>query len=90
MTYWHLPDPKLRNQTIHLLDADNGRALKATLQFVANEQFPVGGKPMACSHYRLSGDVSVDLWFDNQERLIYQTGMDNGHPTTISLVAIRH
>ena len=88
-SYWSLPDPKLRNGELPLLDADNGRELSGKLQFVANEKVKVGGQVIPLNHYRLSGKVSVDLWYDGSERLVRQEWVEQGHRTIIELTRVR-
>jgi hypothetical protein len=89
-SYWSLPDPKLRNQELALIDADNGRDLTAKLQFVATEKIKVAGGPeIPLNHYRLSGKVNVDLWYDGSERLVRQEWIEQGHKTIVELRGVR-
>src|SRR5207253_186849 len=53
-TYWRLPDAALRNGLLHLLDADTGKDLYGTLQFIDWQEFNVVGQKQKCSHYRLT------------------------------------
>jgi hypothetical protein len=88
-TYWRLPDAKYRNQPVPLLDADTGKDLHAQLHFVAEVQKTIAGQTMNCTHYRLTGDVKVDLWYDAQERMVRQEAIEDGHRTVLELVRIR-
>lgn len=88
-SYWSLPDPKLRDQELPLLDADNGRELSGTLQFVATEKVKVGGQTIPLNHYKLTGKVSVDLWYDGGDRLVRQEWLESGHKTVVELVRVR-
>jgi hypothetical protein len=88
-SYWSLPDPKLRNQELPLIDADNGRDLTAKLTFVATEKIKVGGQVIPLNHYRLTGKVNVDLWYDGSDRLVRQEWIEQGHKTLVELVRVR-
>ena len=88
-TYWHLPDAKLRNQQITLLDSDSGRVLNATLQYVGSAELNVAGTRQTCTRYRVSGDIGADLWYDDQERLVREDTVEDGHRTVVELARIR-
>jgi hypothetical protein len=88
-TYWRPPDPKFHNQSIPLLDCDTGRPLSATLLFIGTTQLNVGGRVQNCTQYRLAGQVTADLWYDAQERLVREDTIEEGHRTVIELVQIR-
>jgi hypothetical protein len=89
-TYWRLPDAKFRNQDVPLLDADTGRDIGASLQCVGAEAIQVGGQEQNCVHYRITGGrVEVDAWYDDQERLVHQESMEDGHRTVLDLAGIR-
>lgn len=89
-TYWHLPDAKVRDQQLSILDADTGRELTGKLQHVGNEQINFCGQRQNCAHYRLSGSVNVDLWYDAQERLVRQEYVEDKHRVVHELASIRH
>jgi hypothetical protein len=88
-SYWSLPDPKLRAAPLALLDADNGRDLDAKLAYVATEKRTVAGQEVPLNHYRLTGKVQVDLWYDGAERLVRQEWMEQGHKTVMELTRVR-
>jgi hypothetical protein len=88
-SYWCLPDPKLRNDTIPLLDADTGKDLSGKLQFVVTEKRRVAGQEVNLNHYKLTGKVNVDLWYDGSERLVRQEWVEQGHKTLIELLRVR-
>jgi hypothetical protein len=89
-SYWSLPDPKLRQQELPLLDADNGRDLSGKLQFVATEKIKVAGGPeIPLNHYRLTGKVNVDLWYDGSDRLVRQAWTEQGYKTVVELRGVR-
>jgi hypothetical protein len=88
-TYWAQPDSKSHDQTVLLLDADTGKEIKAFLQFAGKSQIAVAGQPQVCNHYRLSGGVQVELWYDAQGRMVRQEAVESGHRTLIELVGMK-
>jgi hypothetical protein len=87
-SYWCLPDAKVRTAPLTLLDADTGRALNATLENLGEQQIPIGGRAQPAKHYRLTGDVTVDLWFDANERMVRQEWLEKGYRTLIQLTRV--
>jgi hypothetical protein len=88
-SYWCLPDPKLRDQTIPIIDADTGRDLDGKLQHVGAVQMRVAGEAQNVNHYRLTGKVDVDLWYDAAERIVRQEWIEDGHRTILELNKVR-
>jgi hypothetical protein len=88
-SYWHLPDAKLRDGVIPLLDADTGRDLECRLRLIGAEQVTVAGQLRNANHYRLTGKVRVDAWYDASERLVRQDWMEEGHRTILELIRVR-
>jgi hypothetical protein len=88
-SYWCLPDAKLRNNVVPIIDADNGRDLDSRLQFVAAEQRSIAGQVVNVHHWRLAGKANVDLWYDGSERLVRQEWVEQGHRTVLDLVRVR-
>jgi hypothetical protein len=84
-SYWRLPEAKLRGGEVNLIDADTGKDIRARLQAVENVKIDVAGQQVTCAHYRLTGGVTVDLWFDGQERLVRQEFVEDGHRTVLTL-----
>ncbi len=87
-SYWREPNPALVGQEIVLLDADKGRTLTGKLQRIGKESIQRGGQIQECTHYRLQGDMEVDLWYDAQSRLVRQNAVESGHKTLIELAEI--
>jgi hypothetical protein len=87
-SYWREPNAALVGQEIALLDADKGRTLTGKLQRLGKESIQVGGQGRECTHYRLQGEVDVDLWYDAQSRLVRQHAVESGHKTQIELAEI--
>jgi YD repeat-containing protein len=88
-TYWCLPIMDQRNRAVPLLDADTGRDITATLQYVGPAKVNVGGTAVDVAHWRLSGGVQVELYYDGQERLVRQEFVENGYRTVLELSRIR-
>jgi Family of unknown function (DUF6134) len=88
-TYWHLADPKFRNQGVPLVDADTGQDLAAQLQYVETKPMELGGQVQNCTHYRILGDTQAELWYDSQERLVRMISWSEGHRYELSLTRIR-
>jgi hypothetical protein len=87
-TYWRLPAANLRNQAVPLIDADTGKDIPGRLTFVGMENVPVAGQVMQCGHWRVTGGVQVDLWYDQNERLVREEAVDDGHKTRLDLVHV--
>jgi hypothetical protein len=89
-SYWCLPMPKQRNGVaIPLLDADSGKDLTGKLQLVGTEQRSIAGNTINVQHYRLTGGVLVDLWYDASERLVRQEWVEQGQRTILELSRVR-
>ncbi len=88
-SYWTLPDAKIRNQVVPVLDADNGRDLQVRIQHIGATQMAVAGQMQNVEHYRLTGSNQVDVWYDASERLVRQAWVEEGHPTALELNRIR-
>ena len=48
-SYWHLADAKFRNQSVPLLDADTGKDITGTLQYIGTQQLNVTGQAENCA-----------------------------------------
>jgi hypothetical protein len=84
-SYWEQPDAKVVNQVVPLLDADTGRDLDARVQFLGTEQRGVAGQTLSINHYRLTGKVQTDLWYDPSGRLVREEWIEQGHRTVLEL-----
>jgi hypothetical protein len=87
-TYWRLPDAKARNQSLPLLDADTGRDMAGTLQYLDMSAVTVAGQPVNCAHYRAVGALTVDLWYDGQDRLVRQEWVEDGLRIVLELARL--
>jgi hypothetical protein len=84
-SYWKLPSDARQRKEYALIDADKGTDMAARMQFVANEALTIDGRRTQCEHFRLTGAVKVDLWYDAEQRLVKQDSIESGHRTTITL-----
>jgi Family of unknown function (DUF6134) len=87
-SYWTLPDAKLRNQVVPLIDADTGRDMQVHIHHLGETQIAVVGQAQKVNHYRLTGTVKVDLWYDAAERLVRQEWIEDGHRTVLELARV--
>jgi len=88
-SYWCLPSMDQRNRAVPLLDADTGRDLTATLQYVGPAKVTVGGSAVDVAHWRFTGGAQVELYYDGQERLVRQEFVEDGYRTVLELSRIR-
>jgi hypothetical protein len=89
-SYWTLPDAKMRDQVIPVVDADNGRDFQGRLQFVGQAQLAIAGQTQNVQHYRFNGPNRIELYYDASQRLVRQDWVEDGHPTALELNRIRH
>lgn len=90
-TYWRLPEARLRNGPVPLLDCDTGKPIAGRMQYAGISQVTVAGQAMNCAHYRLTGEkLQVELWYDAHNRLVRETTIEDGHKTLIHLAKIHH
>ena len=88
-SYLSLPDAKLREGVIPVIDADNGRDLQGRLQFVGETQIAVAGQMQNVQHYRFNGPNRIELYYDASQRLVRQEWVEDGHPTALELARVR-
>jgi hypothetical protein len=74
--------------TIALLDSDKGVRLKGLVQRVGDETITVAGEKVACTHFKIGGDVKVEVWYDADQRLVRQETVDSGHKTVMELTRL--
>jgi hypothetical protein len=58
-SYWHARF--LRTQKI---DTQGGRLLGTTIEDLGEEMIPIGGRSAAARRFRVSGDLTLDIWYD--------------------------
>ena len=71
-----------------MLDADNGKTYDVQCTYVGTEEIAVGAARLACKHFRLMGEIKVDLWFDAPGYLVRQVGTEDGHATELRLIPV--
>ncbi|MGE5192626.1 MAG: DUF6134 family protein [Deltaproteobacteria bacterium] len=74
--------------TIALLDSDKGQKLKGEVRRIGEETITVAGKKQTSTHFKISGDVKVDVWYDADQRLVRQETVESGHKTVMELTRI--
>jgi hypothetical protein len=89
-SYLLLPDRLARNEpaTVVLLDSDKGRLMSGKIQFVGEETLTVAEGQKPCTHYRIGGDVQVDVWFDASRRMVRQESHERGHKVRFELLSV--
>lgn len=88
-TYWKLPPETQRGPAVTLLDADTGKLINAKMEKVGVEKISVVGKLVECVHYKLTGGVQVDLWYDGADRMVRQESIEEGHRTILELTRLQ-
>jgi len=73
---------------VALLDSDKGVVLSGKVQYVGEERLDCEACQKACTHYRISGDVQVDAWFDASRRLVRQESQERGHKVRFELLSV--
>jgi len=87
-SYWREPDLRRVGQKNTLLNADKGRQLTAVLEKLEPESLMVGSTEIKANHYRMSGDVEVDVWYDRQGYIVRQELIESGHRTVLELIKV--
>jgi len=91
-TYWRLASPAFRGKSVPLLDADTGKYMEGTLQYLGIQSIDVLGQTLECAHYHLTGGggaLNVHLWYDGTERLVREESVENRHRYTLTLTALK-
>jgi hypothetical protein len=85
--YWRPPELR-QDGKIALMNADRGNIQTAKVERLPPEVLVFGTQQVNCSHYRLSGDVQAEMWFDGQNRIVRQKGIEDGYPTELRLTHV--
>lgn len=88
-SYWREPEAARVGKKVRVLDTDKGRQLFATLERVGSETITAEAAQTKATHYRMRGDVEVDVWYDRHGCLAKQESVESGHRTQLELVRIR-
>jgi hypothetical protein len=87
--YWRLPSAAATAGNFSVIEPDTGIVRTTRLQYIGADSVTVEGRPIACNHYRLTGEAAAELWFDGQGRLVLQQTVEQGYATEQRLVRIR-
>ena len=85
--YWHCP-AAAKGGVFQLLDADEGSVHAARVDDVTPDVVEVAARVINCTHYRLGGDMTADLWFDDKDRLVREQAVEDGYPIESRLIRI--
>jgi hypothetical protein len=88
-TYWRLPAGAKPASGVTLLDVDTGRPLVARLDLLAPAKVTIAARTTDCTHYRVSGQVQAELWFDARGRLVREETVEDGHKTVLELSSVQ-
>lgn len=86
-SYWTLPPADRRFKPLTLVDSDTGEEHHVQLQVVGKEKMHVGNQPITCTHYRMTGTLAADLWFDERDRLVRREMLRKGRKALLELVS---
>lgn len=53
-----------------ILSTENGELLDTSVTKIGPDTIEINGEPVEATHYRLVSDLTVDLWYDNQNRWV--------------------
>lgn len=87
--YWRQPAGEVIGKKIPVIDADTGKTLQLKFEDLGAKTLTLAGKRVACQHFKGTGDLTVELWFDANGRLVRQLGTEDGHKTEIRLSAVK-
>ena len=52
------------------MSTENGEILDTSVTRLGTDTIQINGKPVEATHYRLVSDLTVDLWYDDQNRWV--------------------
>jgi hypothetical protein len=91
-SYWKLPpaqqDVQQEKKAVVLLDSDQGKKMNGQLAYVGKEEVAFGERTIQGTHYKITGDVTVDIWFDASQRLVRSESLEMGQKTICELSKI--
>ncbi len=65
-SHWH----KGMVETGQILSTEDGEILDVSTETIGTESVKAGGEDVQATHYRLNSDIVLDLWYDDQSRLV--------------------
>ncbi len=94
-SYWTLPSAEQRSKASYLIDADSGMEYQVTWQNMGKDMLIVAGQRVSCTHYKVTGNnlttpgtnLTADVWFDENDRLVKRQGPRKGKTITLQLVS---
>lgn len=86
-SYWTLPPADRRLKPLTLVDSDSGQEHHVQLQIIGKERVQVGTQAVPCTHYRMTGTLQADLWFDEKDRLVRREMMRKDRKTVMELIS---
>jgi hypothetical protein len=89
-SFWGLPAMGQRGPQQRYFDADSGRLQQGKLALVGREQCSAAGHTLPCTHYHVSHDEEVDVWFDDIERLVRIERTKLGKRVIVALASETH
>jgi len=87
-TYSFKPTGQRGGQRQAIVEADSGKELQGLVDWVGAEERSIAGQKQACDHFRVRGEVQVDVWYDGQGRLVHQESVEDGHRTVMKLTQV--
>jgi hypothetical protein len=89
-SYWAMPENSRINQAVPIIDADTGVEFSAKIEFLGVESRKVAGQQQKVNHFRLSGGLQRELWFDVTGRLVAEEWLEEGkYRTQVELNRLR-
>jgi hypothetical protein len=82
------PQEQHGRRFVSIIDSDQGRKLQGSLVRVGDETLSVAGEQKVCTHFRLSGDTKIELWYDASGRLVRQDSTESRHKVRFDLTEI--
>ncbi len=84
-THWREPSADKVGRKLTLLDSDKGLQRAGTLEKIGADKTLVAEQEVSTTHYRIRGDVEVDVWYDKEGRLVRQDSLESGHRMVLEL-----
>lgn len=86
-SYWSYPTGESDKDGYKFFEVDSGRAFKAKLKQLGNDNVTIAGHPTQCRHVELIGGDDGELWYADN-RMVKQSSSNLGHKTVIELTRI--
>jgi hypothetical protein len=83
-SYWSAPPSQ--DFSGKFLEVDTGKLMHVRFQFIDKQNLQCGQKQIGCKHYKLTGDDPGEVWYDDdQQEIVRQTSVTDGHKTEVRL-----